>query len=263
MTAELEVAGPAEVLTDIRGGVLVITINRPEQRNAMSKSAAEAIAAALTRLDADPDLAVGILTGGTETFCAGMDLKRFQQLGERPVVDGRGFGGLVESPPAKPLIAAVEGWALGGGFEMVLAADLVVAGEGAKFGLPEVKRGLIARAGGAIRIPRVLPRAVALELLLTGEPMAAATAKHFGLVNRVTADGAALQAALELASVVAGNAPLAVRASKALADRSRLWPDGEAFTRQVEFTDPVFASQDAKEGPAAFAERRTPRWTGR
>ncbi len=260
---ETPVTDAAEVLTEVRDGVLVITINRPEQRNAMSKSAAEAIAEALTRLDEDPDLAVGVLTGGVKTFCAGMDLKRFQQLGERPVVDGRGFGGLVESPPAKPLIAAVEGWALGGGFEMVLAADLVVAGEGAKFGLPEVKRGLIARAGGAIRIPRMLPRAVALELLLTGDPMTAAIARHYGLVNRVTADGATLETALELAAVIAANAPLAVRASKALADRSRLWTDDEAFARQVEFTDPVFASQDAKEGPAAFAERRAPRWTGR
>lgn len=252
-----------EVLTEVHGSVLVITLNRPEARNAMTRSAAELVASALTRLDDDPDLAVGVLTGGTSTFCAGMDLKRFQQTGERPLVEGRGFGGLVETPPAKPLIAAVEGWALGGGFEMAFVCDLVVAGESAKFGLPEVKRGLIARAGGVIRAPRALPRPVAMELLLTGEPMTADTAKHFGVINRVAEDGQALQVALELASAVAANAPLAVRATKALADASRLWPDDEAFTRQVEFTDPVFASQDAKEGPAAFAERRTPRWTGR
>ncbi|MBD0863575.1 crotonase/enoyl-CoA hydratase family protein [Gordonia sp. zg691] len=254
--------GPQEVLTETRSGVLVITLNRPEQRNAMTKSAAEQIAAALIRLDADPDLAVGIFTGGPTTFCAGMDLKRFQ-LGERPLVEGRGFGGLVQAPPRKPLIAAVEGWALGGGFEMVLAADLVVAGEGARFGLPEVKRGLIARAGGAIRVPRVLPKAVALELLLTGEPMSAAALERFGLINRVCPDGEALSVARELAAVIAVNAPLAVRASKALATESRLWSDDEAFARQLEYTDPVFASQDAKEGPAAFAERRAPRWTGR
>lgn len=250
-----------EVLTETADGVLVITINRPEQRNAMSKSAAEIIAGALTRLDDDPALAVGIITGGEKTFCAGMDLKRFAQ-GERPLVDGRGFGGLVEAPPAKPLIAAVEGWALGGGFEMVLAADLVVAGEGARFGLPEVKRGLIARAGGAMRVPRLLPRAIALELLMTGEPIDARRAEHFGLVNRVTADGQSLTVARELAATIAANAPLAVRASKALAIDSRLWRDDEAFTRQLAYTDPVFASQDAKEGPAAFAEKRAPRWTG-
>ncbi|MFC9978528.1 crotonase/enoyl-CoA hydratase family protein [Gordonia sp. NPDC127522] len=251
-----------EVLTEVLGDVLTITINRPEQRNAMTKSAAEHIATALIRLDDDPGLAVGIITGGRETFCAGMDLKRFQ-LGERPVVEGRGFGGLVTAPPSKPLIAAVEGWALGGGFEMVLAADLVVAGASARFGLPEVKRGLMARAGGVIRVPRVLPRAVALELLMTGEPMSAAKAERFGLVNRVTPDGESLDGALDLARAIASNAPLAVRASKALADDSRLWSVAEMFDRQLEYTDPVFASQDANEGPAAFAERRAPRWTGR
>ena len=146
---------------------------------------------------------------------------------------------------------------------MVLAADLVVAGESARFGLPEVKRGLMARAGGVIRVPRVLPRAVALELLMTGEPMDAATAERFGLVNRVTPTGEAIDGALDLARVISSNAPLAVRASKALANDSRLWSDDEMFDRQLEYTDPVFASQDAKEGPAAFAERRPPRWTGR
>lgn len=251
-----------EALTEVADDVLIITINRPEQRNAMTKNAAEQIAAALIRLDHDPSLAVGIITGGRDTFCAGMDLKRFQ-LGERPVVEGRGFGGLVTAPPRKPLIAAVEGWALGGGFEMVLAADLVVAGESARFGLPEVKRGLMARAGGVIRVPRVLPRAVALELLMTGEPMDANTAERFGLVNRVTPTGEAIDGALDLARVISSNAPLAVRASKALANDSRLWSDDEMFDRQLEYTDPVFASQDAKEGPAAFAERRPPRWTGR
>ncbi|MFW0786984.1 crotonase/enoyl-CoA hydratase family protein [Gordonia sp. CPCC 206044] len=251
-----------EVLTEVTGGVLVMSINRPDQRNAMTKSAAAELAAALDRLDGDPDLAVGVLTGVGGTFCAGMDLKRFQQ-GERPVVDGRGFGGLVQAPPAKPLVAAVEGWALGGGFEMVLAADVVVAGESAKFGLPEVKRGLIARAGGVFRTPQVLPRAIALELLLTGEPMTSSRAERHGLVNRVVPDGRALAVATELATTIAQNAPLAVRASKAMVYESRTWSDEEAFTRQVAFTDPVFASQDAKEGPAAFAERRAPRWTGR
>ncbi|MFE5705826.1 crotonase/enoyl-CoA hydratase family protein [Rhodococcus koreensis] len=252
----------SEVLVEADSGILTITINRPEQRNAMSLSAATAIAEALTRLDDDPELSVAILTGSSGTFCAGMDLKRFR-LGERPIVEGRGFGGLVEAPPAKPLIAAVEGWALGGGFEMVLACDLVVAGSGARFGLPEVKRGLAARAGGIFRAPRVLPRAVALEMLLTGEPITAQDAQTHGLVNRVVEDGAAVGTARALAASIAANAPLAVRASKALALDSRTWTDEESFGRQSAYTDPVFASADAAEGATAFAERRAPRWQGR
>ncbi|MFT4042406.1 MAG: crotonase/enoyl-CoA hydratase family protein [Gordonia sp. (in: high G+C Gram-positive bacteria)] len=251
-----------EVITAVTGNILTITINRPRQRNAMTKSAAQQIAGALDRLDSDDGLAVGVITGAGGSFCAGMDLKRFQ-LGERPVVDGRGFGGLVEAIPRKPLIAAVEGWALGGGFEMVLAADLVVAASGARFGLPEVKRGLVARAGGIFRAPQVLPRSVALELLLTGEPLSAQEAFRHGLVNRVVEDGQALSRALELAAVIGANAPLAVRASKALARQARTWTDEEAFARQTHYTDPVFASQDAVEGPAAFAEKRAPRWLGR
>ncbi|KXF57146.1 enoyl-CoA hydratase [Rhodococcus sp. SC4] len=252
----------SEVLVEADSGILTITINRPEQRNAMSLSAATVIAEALTRLDDDPELSVAILTGSSGTFCAGMDLKRFR-LGERPIVKGRGFGGLVEAPPAKPLIAAVEGWALGGGFEMVLACDLVVAGTGARFGLPEVKRGLAARAGGIFRAPRVLPRAVALEMLLTGEPITAQDAQTHGLVNRVVEDGAAVATARALAASITANAPLAVRASKALALDSRTWTDEESFGWQSTYTDPVFASADAEEGATAFAERRAPRWQGR
>ncbi|GAC70348.1 crotonase/enoyl-CoA hydratase family protein [Gordonia soli] len=264
MSDELERPDPVDgVRIEASDGILVITIDRPEQRNAMTKAAAHQIAAALDRLDADPELAAGILTGTADTFCAGMDLKRFAESGERPIVEGRGFGGLVEAPPAKPLIAAVEGWALGGGFELVLAADLVVASDGARFGLPEVRRGLIARAGGIFRATQVLPRAIALELLLTGEPITAADAHRYGLVNRVVAEGAAVAAARELAAAIARNAPLAVRASKAVARRSRTWTDDEAFERQLEYTDAVFASADAKEGPRAFAERCAPRWTGR
>lgn len=253
---------PREVLIDAAGGILTITIDRPQQRNAMSLTAATEIAEALALLDSEDDLSAAILTGSGGTFCAGMDLKRFQ-LGERPVVPGRGFGGLVEAPPAKPLIAAVEGWALGGGFEMVLACDLVVAGTSAKFGLPEVKRGLAARAGGIFRAPRALPRAVALEMLLTGEPIGAAEAQQHGLVNRVVDDGSALSAARNLAEAISVNAPLAVRASKALALDSRTWSDAESFDRQNAYTDPVFASEDAKEGAAAFTQRRPPVWRGR
>jgi len=251
-----------EVRVDVDGGVLTITIDRPAQRNAMTLAAAEEIATALTRLDEDPHLRVGVLTGSGGTFCTGMDLKRFL-TGEKAHVPGRGFGGLVEAPPRKPLVAAVEGWALGGGFELVLACDLVVAGRSARFGLPEATRGLIARAGGAVRLPRRLPRAIALEILLTGAALTAERAAAHGLVNRVVDDGGALAAACELAAAVAANAPLAVSAAKALVVDSADWPEAELFTRQAAYTEPVFASADAQEGARAFAERRTPRWEGR
>lgn len=250
-----------DVVVDVADGVMTITIDRPEQRNAMTKQAAEVIAAALTELDQRGDLSVAVLTGSGGTFCAGMDLKRFA-AGEVPRVEGRGFGGLTEAPPAKPLIAAVEGWALGGGFELVLACDMVVAGEDARFGLPEVKRGLLARGGGALRLPRRIPRALALELLLTGDPIDARTAKDFGLVNEVVPAGEALAGAHELARRIAANAPLAVLAAKRLVVESEDWPSGELFTRQTAITDPVFASADAAEGAAAFAQKRRPVWTG-
>jgi enoyl-CoA hydratase len=252
----------AEVRVDVDGGVLTVTIDRPAQRNAVTRAVAEGIAAAMSRLDEDPDLRVGILTGSGSTFCAGMDLKRFL-AGEPAYVPGRGFGGLVEAPPRKPLIAAVEGWALGGGFELVLACDLVVAGREARFGLPEAARGLIARAGGAVRLPRRLPRAVALELLLIGAPLDAERAAHHGLVNLVVDDGTALRCARELAESIAANAPLAVSTAKALVVDSADWPEAELFARQAAYTEPVFASADAQEGARAFAERRPPRWEGR
>ncbi len=250
-----------EVAVTVDAGVMTIAIDRPEQRNAVTLAVAEGIAAALSELDGTPEIAAAVLTGTGGTFCSGMDLKLFL-AGERAHVPGRGFGGLVESPPRKPLIAAVEGWALGGGFELVLACDLVVAGRGARFGLPEATRGLIARAGGAVRLPRRLPRAIALELLLTGAPLTAERAEHHGLVNRVVAEGSVRAAAQELARTVAANAPLAVTAAKALAVDSADWPEDELFTRQAAYTEPVFASADAREGARAFAERRQPRWTG-
>jgi enoyl-CoA hydratase len=256
------VASDGEVRVDEDDGVLVITIDRPEQRNAMTRAAAERIAAALDELDRRPDLAVAVITGAGGTFCAGMDLKRFL-AGETSSVPGRGFGGVTEAPPAKPLVAAVEGWALAGGFELVLACDLVVAGEGARFGLPEVKRGLVARAGGLLRLPQRLPQAVALELVLTGEPMPAARAEAMGLVNRVVPDGSALPAALDLARAIAANAPLAVAASKRILVESPSWPADEQWQRQAVLADPVFASEDAQEGARAFAERRPPSWQSR
>ncbi|MFD8811575.1 crotonase/enoyl-CoA hydratase family protein [Streptomyces sp. NPDC059627] len=251
-----------EVLVDAHDRVLVITVNRPAQKNAMTLAAAHLVAEAVDRLDASPDLSVAVLTGAGRTFCAGMDLKRFA-LGERPALPGRGFGGLVEAPPEKPIIAAVEGWALGGGCELALACDLVVAARGARFGLPEVRRGLVARGGGMIRLPQRLPRSVAMELLLTGDPIDAERAERLGLVNRVVPEGQALEAALQLAGRVAGNAPLAVRCAKAVASAAPGWPQDEVWRRQAPFSDAVFASQDAQEGARAFVERREPRWTGR
>jgi enoyl-CoA hydratase len=215
----------------------------------------------MDELDNDPQLAVGIVTGAGGCFSAGMDLKEFA-AGQRPVVAGRGFAGFVEQPPAKPLIAAVEGWALGGGFEMVLACDMVVAANGARFGLPEVTRGLAARGGGAFRLPRRIPYVIAMEAVLTGTPVSAARAAAHGLVNHLVPDGEALADACKLAAAVARNAPLAVRASKRVAAESSDWQLGEAFARQAAYFDPVFASADAAEGARAFSEKRQPRWSG-
>jgi enoyl-CoA hydratase len=251
-----------DLIVERVGAILVLTMNRPAQRNAMTLGVARRIAQQLDLLDNDPDLRACVLTGAGRTFCAGMDLKRFA-AGEVASVPGRGFAGLVEQPPRKPLIAAVEGWALGGGFEIAVACDLVVAGEGARFGLPEVTRGLVARGGGAVRLPQLIPRAVAMEVLLTGQPLDAARAVRMGLVNQVVADGAARDAAIELARVIATNAPLAVAASKQVALSSREWSAEDAFRRQAEITGPVFESDDAAEGVRAFTERRPPIWRGR
>jgi len=247
-------AGPAAASDDVlvrrETGVLIVTINRPRQRNAVNGAVSAGIARALDLLDSSSELRVGVLHGAGAAFCAGMDLNAFA-AGEQVRDPSRGFAGLVERPPAKPLIAAVEGWALGGGFEIVLACDLVTAGKGARFGLPEVRRGLAARGGGVFRLPRRLPHAVAMELLVTGAPLDASRAEHFGQ---------ALTAALELAAQVAASAPMSVRASKAVAIESADWPLAEGFQRQRAYLEPVFASQDAAEGVAAFRERRDPVW---
>lgn len=252
----------AAVLVERHGRVLVMTINRPDQRNAIDVAVSVQIAAALTELDESDELAVGVLTGAGGNFSAGMDLKMHSR-GERATVPGRGFAGLVEAPPVKPLIAAVEGWALGGGFEIVLSCDMVVASEGARFGLPEVRRGLAARGGGAFRLPTRLPYVLALEMLLTGEPFDAVRAERFGLVNQVTPNGEALDGAVHLAGLVARNAPLAVAATKRVATESVDWPVNTGFDRQRTHFEPVFASDDAREGAAAFVERREPSWQGR
>lgn len=250
------------VLTDDADGVLVITINRPEARNAVNGEVARGIAAALDALDGRDDLNVGVITGAGGTFCAGMDLKAFL-TGERPAIPGRGFGGLTEAPPAKPLIAAVEGYALAGGCEIALSCDLVVAADTAKFGLPEVKRGLVAAAGGLLRLPRRIPYQIAMELALTGEFLDAPRGYHFGLVNRLTAAGGTLAAARELAVTISANGPLAVRATKSVIAGAAGWPADEFWDRQRVIVEPVFTSDDAREGALAFAEKRPPRWSGR
>lgn len=250
-----------EVLTEVDNGVLIVTINRPEAKNAMTKAAAEGIAAAMDRLDAEDDLRVGILTGAGGTFCSGMDLKGFLR-GETPTVEGRGFGGVVQAPPKKPLIAAVEGYALAGGLELMIACDLVVAHEDAKFGIPEVKRGLVAAAGGVMMLPDQIPERIAMELALTGDFIGADRAYEVGLINRVTG-GSALDGAKELAAKIAANGPLAVRVSKQIIKESRGWPMDERYERQAQLIAPVFVSEDAREGAAAFAEKRAPNWKGK
>lgn len=251
-----------EVLVTVDDGVQTITINRPEARNAMTLAAARLIAAALDELDARDDVRIGILTGAGNSFCAGMDLKGFLR-GERPSLPDRGFGGLTKKPPKKPLIAAVEGYALAGGFELVLACDLVVAAEDARFGVPEVKRGLAAAAGGLVRLPRQLPYRVAMELILTGDMLEAPRAHALGLVNRLAKPGQALAEANKLAQTIAANGPLSVAASKRVVMESPDWPADEVWERQAALTEHVFASADAREGSAAFAEKRKPVWQGK
>ena len=250
-----------EVLTSEEDGILVVTINRPDAKNAMTKAAAEGIAAAMDRLDSDDNLRVGILTGAGGTFCSGMDLKGFLR-GESPSVEGRGFGGVVQQPPEKPLIAAVEGYALAGGLELIIACDLVVASAAAKFGIPEVKRGLVAAAGGVMMLPDQIPERIAMELALTGDFIDAPRAYELGLINRVT-DGDALAGAKELAARIVANGPLAVKVSKQVIKQSRGWPMDERYKRQTQLIAPVFVSEDAREGAAAFAEKRAPNWKGK
>jgi enoyl-CoA hydratase len=250
------------VLVERRGAVQVVTINRPQARNALDAAVARRVASAVDELDASDDLRAGVLTGAGGFFSAGMDLKAFLR-GETPAIEGRGLCGITRTPPRKPLIAAVEGGALAGGFELVLACDMVVAGRGARFGVPEVTRSLVAAGGAALLLPQRVPRAVALELLLTGAPMAADRAAAVGLVNRVVDDGRALDAALELAGVIAANGPLAVAATKQIVQSAPAWAPDEMYERQDEIVGPVFASEDAREGSTAFAERRPPVWRGR
>ncbi|HZO37086.1 MAG TPA: crotonase/enoyl-CoA hydratase family protein [Solirubrobacteraceae bacterium] len=249
------------VLTERHGGVLVITLNRPEVRNAVDLAMAEGIAGALDALDRD-DAVVGVITGAGGTFCAGMDLKALANSGRLRIGD-RGFAGITERAAEKPLIAAVEGFAVGGGLEIALSCDLIVAARDAKLGLPEVKRGLVAAAGGLLRLSRRVPYHVAMELALTGDLYLAERLYGVGLVNRMTEPGAALETALDLARRIGSNAPLSLQASKRILASAPEWPMSEAWQRQAEIAEPVFDSDDASEGARAFAEKRDPVWRGR
>jgi len=251
-----------EVLIEQRDGVQIITINRPQAKNALSANVAKLVAAAVDELDSSDELRVGVLTGAGGTFSAGMDLKGFLR-GESPSLEGRGLCGITMTPPRKPLIGAVEGWALAGGFELLLACDLVVAAETAKFGVPEVKRSLVAGAGAAFLLPQRVPFAIALEFLMTGEPVTAQRAAEVGIVNRLTPDGGALDGALELARTIAANGPLAVAATKAIARAASNWTFEQGWEEQEKILRPVFNSEDAREGATAFAEKRAPVWKGR
>lgn len=250
------------VLVEHVDGIQVITINRPQARNSINTVTAEAIGAAMDELDARADLTAAVITGAGGTFCAGMDLKAFL-AGEKPSIPVRGFAGIVEKPSDKPLIAAVEGYALAGGFEVALACDIIVAANNAKFGLPEVKRGLVAAGGGLMRLPQRVPYHLAMEWALTGDMIEAKEAYRASLVTHLTEPGDAMDTAMDVARRIAANGPLAIRATKQIIVQSTDWALAESFDKQREISLPVRESEDAKEGARAFTEKRAPNWQGR
>ncbi|MEO0368938.1 MAG: crotonase/enoyl-CoA hydratase family protein [Pseudomonadota bacterium] len=247
------------VVIDEKNGILIIKLNKPESRNSLDHSMAADVANAVDYLDKESRLKVAILTGTSEGFSSGMDLKAFLR-GETPIIEGRGLAGITETPPEKPIIAAVDGFALAGGCELALACDLIVASTNSVFGLPEVKRGLIAGGGGALNLPKKIPKTLALEMILTGEPITASRAYEIGLVNQVTS-GPAVDAAYELAVKIARNAPEAVKVSKQIVIQSQNWDTNEQFEAQQKLIAPIFNSADAREGAKAFAEKREPIWS--
>jgi enoyl-CoA hydratase len=252
----------AAVLTERRDNVLLITINRPEVRNAVNAAVAAGVAGALEELDGDEALSVGILTGAGGFFSAGMDLGAFVR-GESPWFGDRGFAGIAQRASRKPLIAAIEGFAVAGGMEIALACDLIVAARGAKLGIPEAKRSLVAAGGALLRLPRRMPYHVVMELALTGDPLPAERFHELGVVNRLAEPGGAVDEALALAASIAKNGPLALVASKRIIQEQFDWSSSEMWERQGAISGPVFASEDAKEGANAFKEKRDPVWKSR
>ena len=248
------------VLVEQRDRILIITINRPQAKNAVNAAVSQGLADAMDRLDGDAGLSVGIVTGAGGSFSAGMDLKAFAR-GENVIVEGRGMG-YTERPPVKPLIAAVEGYGLAGGMELALATDLIVASKDSVFGIPEVKRGLVAGGGGLLRLPLRIPPAIAMELALTGDTLSAVRAQELGLVNALAEPGHVLEAAIALAERITANGPLAVAATKRIIVESRGWSPDAMFAELTKILLPVFTSNDAREGAVAFAEKRAPNWTG-
>jgi enoyl-CoA hydratase len=250
------------VLTERRDNVLLITLNRPQVRNAVNAALAAGVAGALEELDRDDSLSVGVLTGAGGFFCAGMDLGAFVN-GESPWFGDRGFAGIAQRSARKPLIAAIEGFAVAGGMEIALACDLIVAAKGAKMGIPEAKRSLVAAGGALLRLPRRMPYHVVMELALTGDTMPAERFHELGVVNSLAEPGAAVDVALELAGRLAKNGPLALVASKQILQEQFDWSSADMWDKQGAISGPVFASEDSKEGANAFKEKREPVWRGR
>lgn len=247
-----------EVLTERRGRVLLITLNRPEAMNSINTPLAQALNAALEDLDNDPELTVGILTGTGKGFSAGMDLKAFATEGPP-----KGFDHFIRNGCRKPLIAAVEGFALAGGLEIALACDLIVGAEGSRYGIPEVGVGLFAAGGAMLHLPERVPFGLAMELALTGDPIPADEALAHRLIDRIAPKGETVDAAMKLAERIAKNAPLAVIASKAALKMQKGETQADFWDAQMPMIVEVFTSEDSKEGPAAFAQKRAPKWAGK
>lgn len=249
------------LLCEVRDNVMILTLNRPEAKNAFNAALSQALSDALDRFEADPKLCVGVLTGAGGSFSTGMDLKGLLS-GEKSFTQKRGGFGIMKLPPSKPLIAAVEGYAVAGGLELALSCDLIIATEDSKLGLPEVKRGLVAVGGGLFRLPRRIPYHVVMELALTGELHPAQRFLEWGLVSKVVPRGAALDSALALAQKIAANGPLAVAATKQILAKAHEWSEEAAWSEQNKIARPALRSKDAAEGARAFAEKRPPVWRG-
>ncbi len=245
--------------------IALVTINRPEARNAVNSAVSAAMEAIVERVEADPDLWAVVLTGaGPHAFCAGADLKEVSAGRSNTLAGSKnGFGGFVRAQRTKLWIAAAQGHALAGGLEILLACDMAIAAETATFGLPEVKRSLVAGAGGVFRLPRALPKAIALQMIATGEPISAATAAQHGLVNAVVPAAQVRETALDLARRVTANAPIAVRESLAIARQAAELDEETLWTMSRAASDRMRHTEDFQEGPRAFVEKRAPRWVGR